>query len=300
MDKSQSMLIEQPVFLQQFFAEPVSLTPLLGGLSNKNYRLQTLAAKPKEYFVKAFGCQYQQFGNDAEREGRLQAHAARIGIAPQVYFHDQQGMITDWVTGFHLSPVTQSQPENIIRLAQLLSRLHCHDVEDYQLDLKQRLAHYFQQIQPAFKTARLQSQLSHCYEIIDRHLAKLRRGFCHHDVNPLNLLQREDGSLCLLDWEFAAIGHCDFDLATLLQTFNWSKAEVELFLQHYNSAMLQSNRQHQNVAMKQLDYMLVVVEMMTLLWAIIMYQAQPSAGYFPLWQNSARALTQQLNKISQF
>jgi len=33
---------------------------------------------------------------------------------------------------------------------------------------------------------------------------------CHHDLIPENILETDDG-LVLLDWEYASLGHPDFD-----------------------------------------------------------------------------------------
>jgi len=296
------MTSEQPAFLHQYFSEAFQLRSISGGLSNQNYHLQLLPQQAIQlqcdYFVREFGQHYQCFGNDAQREMLLQSQAAKLGLAPQVQYFCNQGMVTDWVSGRHLSTDEWKEPDNQRTLAKRLGQLHSQNVSEYELDLKQRLTHYFDIIEPAFKTIRLRKQLEYCYDIIENKLAKQRQGFCHHDLNPLNLMMSDDHDLRLLDWEFAAQGHCDFDLATLLQTMPWSEADIESFLLCYNQAMTRLNAKHVAVVAKQLQYMLVIVEMMTLLWAIIMHQSQPTAGYLPIWQDAARALSLQLDKIA--
>jgi hypothetical protein len=56
--------------------------------------------------------------------------------------------------------------------------------------------------------------------------------FCHHDLNPGNILW--DGNRCsFIDWEYARLAHPLFDLASLSKHLELSDKYLELLLTHY-------------------------------------------------------------------
>jgi len=52
------------------------------------------------------------------------------------------------------------------------------------------------------------------------------------------------------------------------------------------------------VTLEQLAVMAVVVEMMTLLWCIVMYQQDKDVTYLTLWQQSERAIADKINRLN--
>ena len=288
------MMNKAPEFVVQFSPESFSLTPVLGGLSNHNYRLQFQQhGRNHSYFVRQFAATYLGMDNAVELEYAAQIQAANIGLAPNVIVQHKQGMICDWITGKHWDNTAQIRDENIEKLAQLVAMLHQQPTPNHHLDMVERLQHYDQTLNAEFKTVQLAQQLTLVINLIEQHLSANRWGFCHHDMNPLNFIENEQTKLYLLDWEFAAAGHCDFDIATLFQTFEWQDAQQALFLRYYNQYYPAAK-----VTLAQLDVMAVVVEMMTLLWCIVMYQQDKDVTYLRLWQQSEYAITDKINRLS--
>jgi len=283
-----------PEFVVQFSPESFYLTPVLGGLSNHNYRLEfQLDGLHNSYFVRQFAATYLCMDNDVELEFAAQIQAANIGLAPNVIVKHKQGMICDWITGKHWLQAEQVRDSNIEKLAKLVATLHQQPVPSHHLDMVERLQHYYQILSAEFKTQQLAQQLTLVIDLIEQHLPVNRLGFCHHDMNPLNFIEDEQTKLYLLDWEFAAAGHCDFDIATLFQTFEWQSSQQTLFLRYYNQYYPAAK-----VTLEQLDMMAVVVEMMTLLWCIVMYQQDKDVTYLRLWQQSEYAITDKINRLS--
>jgi thiamine kinase len=287
-------LITAPAFVRDFCPEPFRLTPLPGGLSNQNYQLTfTQAGQLRVYFVRQFGSVYSQFDNNSRHEVAAQNQAARMELAPHIVYSCEQGIISEWVEGEHWDNAAQGDPANIAKLAKLVADLHQLPVPKHQLDMAARLQHYYCQLQPDYQTDRLSAQLRLTLRLINHDLVTTRHGFCHHDLNSLNFILDEQGKLHLLDWEFAAAGHCDFDIATLFQTFAWQQPQQVAFLRLYNQYYPAAQ-----VDASQLDKMAVVVEMMTLLWCILMYQQNQAESYHKLWQLSELALAQKIQKIN--
>lgn len=284
-----------PSFVRDFCPEPYRLTPLPGGLSNQNFQLAvTQAALRRVYFVREFGSVYSLFANNAEHEATAQAQAAEMGLAPHIVYNCKKGMICEWIEGEHWDNAAQADPANIALLAKLVADLHQLPAPKHQLDMAARLQHYYCQLQPEYQTQQRSAQLSLTLDLINHDLIATRQGFCHHDMNPLNFLLNTQGKLYLLDWEFAAAGHCDFDIATLFQTFAWQQPQQAVFLRLYNQYYPAAK-----VDVLQLDMMAVVVEMMTLLWCILMYQENQAEIYLKLWQQSELALAKKIIKLDE-
>ena len=283
-----------PAFVLQFSPELFSLTPVIGGLSNHNYQLTfNRGGHDYRYFVRQLSSTYHDMDNQIDLECATQAQAASIGLAPSIVHRDEQGMICEWIAGQHWDKAAQCLEVNIDKLAFLVAKLHQQPMPAHQLDMTERLQHYYQTLNDEFKTRGLAQRLARVVNLIEQHLPTHRVGFCHHDMNPLNFLIDEQTKLYLLDWEFAAGGHCDFDIATLFQTFAWQESQQRLFLQYYNRYYPAAN-----VTFSQLDIMAVVVEMMTLLWCMVMYQQDKNVTYLTLWQQSELAITAKINKLS--
>ncbi|MFT7683261.1 MAG: thiamine kinase [Moritella dasanensis] len=287
-----------PEFVVQFSPALFSLTPVLGGLSNHNSRLEFQRnGVQQRYFVRQLSSTYHDMDNNVEHEYAAQIQAASIGLAPNIIVQHAQGMISDWIVGQHWNEADQGRDENIEKIAQLVATLHQQPLPHHHLDMVERLQHYYQTINTEFKTVQREQQLALVINLIQQHLSTNlttnRTVFCHHDMNPLNFIEDTQTKLYLLDWEFAAAGHGDFDIATLFQTFAWQPSQQALFLNYYNQ-----DHPTAQVTSAQVDMMAVVVEMMTLLWCIVMYQQDKDITYLTLWQQSERAMADKINKLA--
>lgn len=287
-------MIVIPEFVVHFSPESFSLQPVAGGLSNHNYRLDFQQNGLKSsYFVRQFSVTYSEMDNNVEHECAAQIQAADIGLAPNIIAQYEQGIVCDWIAGKHWNQAEQVRDENIEKIAQLAATLHQQPLPAYHLDMVERLQHYYQTLNSEFKTGQLEQQLAFVIHLIEHQLPLNRQGFCHHDMNPLNFILDEQAKLYLLDWEFAASGHCDFDIATLFQTFAWEHSQQVKFLEYYNYHYPAAK-----VMLSQLSIMAVVVEMMTLLWCIVMHQQDRDSTYLTLWQQSARAIEDKINRLN--
>ncbi|GIC76796.1 phosphotransferase [Moritella sp. F3] len=299
------MIKNTPEFITEFCPEEFSLTPVLGGLSNYNYRLEFQRDGVDYcYFVRQLSAAYSTMDNNVAHEFSAQAQAASIDLAPKIIVEHKQGMICDWIAGQHWGPSAQCRDENIEKVAQLVATLHQQPLPNHHLDMTERLQHYYQTVDGEFKTEQLEQQLAFVINLIQQHLPRNRLVFCHHDMNPLNFIEGAQTKLYLLDWEFAAAGHGDFDIATLFQTFAWQAEQQALFLKYYNQYYNKHHPTEQfltqiptQVTPAQIDRMAVVVEMMTLLWCIVMYQQDKETTYLTLWQQSERAIADKISRL---
>jgi aminoglycoside phosphotransferase (APT) family kinase protein len=156
---------------------------------------------------------------DPAVEYAVSRRAAQEGIAPEAQGYDPERstMILEWVEGAHKHVLDR---DDLDLLAATLKRLHGIDTEEQPLPRTQ-LNTIIEIDEPSIAEAF--ASLAH----FPRHDV-----LCHHDLNPLNLLWH-DGSVQLIDFEYARINDRCFDLASVCVEFGLTEAEARYFVEVY-------------------------------------------------------------------
>ena len=160
---------------------------------------------------------------DMAVECAVALQAAKKGIAPKVHAFDLKSstMILEWVKGDHRRML---DGDALRTLATVLRRLHAIDASTLSVSLPHaRLEETIEIDTPAIADAF--AILSHLprYDVL-----------CHHDLNPLNLLWN-NGSVRLIDFEYARINDRCFDLASVCVEFGLSDKVSRDFVEMYLS-----------------------------------------------------------------
>ena len=161
----------------------------------------------------------QAFGISPEREVAAQQLAAAQGVAPPVIDFDaaQRFMLMPFIEGSMLESDWMLRHERRAAVRELLDRLRgISSVSLPPLDLVRRLGELqrhlvFASPQRAARWAKDVDEMIAQAESV----SGIGGVLVHGDVNPANVIVRGDGSLCLIDWEYAHCGHADEDLAGL-------------------------------------------------------------------------------------
>ena len=113
--------------LVQGFTGREKITPLGGGLTNRNYRVE---APDDCYVLRIAGTGTELLGIDRAREVACSRAAAYAGVGPRVvaYLAERRALITAFVPGTLLSPERVRQPDTLRRVAQTLRRCHYQPV----------------------------------------------------------------------------------------------------------------------------------------------------------------------------
>lgn len=211
---------------------PVTVAPLLGGLTNLSY----VVADAGEKFVVRCGddIPVHHVFRDRERAASIAAHAA--GLSPEV-MHTEPGILVMR----HVEGRTFSEADlraNIHRLAPLLRKCH--------LSVGQHLAgppNFFWVFHVIRDYGRLiagsQSPFAvdvprylEANRVLEEAQVPMPVVFGHHDLLPGNVL--DDGErLWLIDWEYGGFGTALFDLANLSANGSFEEAEDEALLYAY-------------------------------------------------------------------
>lgn len=177
----------------------------------------------------------QMLGIDPDVEVEAQRLAAEQGIAPPVLQYDHQGrfMIMPFVEGQRLETDWITRPARRVAMQALLSRLRSIDASRLpRLDLPNRLRelHGRLALRSADHARSYDSDVAWCIERLEM-IPDHESVLVHGDLTPENVIVRADGSLCLIDWEYAHRGQGDEDLAGLASDApsaqEWSLAPEE-------------------------------------------------------------------------
>ncbi len=188
------------------------------GYCNTNYLLQTENAK---YHLRHF----KLTTIDRNKEFEIQKMAFESKIAPKPFVLDEKNnqMLCEYIEGEHTKTLDEI---SIFALAKTLQKLH-HIKSDFPL----------MNLRDSFKTHT--PKIKKALKAIEKF--SLETVLCHNDLNPKNILFRE-GKVILIDWEFAGVNDCYFDLASVSVEFEMSEEKERFFCESYFGSIKVNSR----------------------------------------------------------
>ncbi|HVM72851.1 MAG TPA: choline/ethanolamine kinase family protein [Anaerolineales bacterium] len=208
-------------------------TPLSGGITNSNYRIDV---DGESFVLRIVGADTELLGIDREYEYTANLTAGKLGIAPEVvYFIRPEGcLVTRFIPGRPILPDEMRKPETIRQVVDILHKIHAMP------DIPGNF-HVFSIIAAYCETARRYrvpfpkgfdrlEQGLHAAELVmqSRQLSLLP---CHNDLLNANFLY--DGHITILDWEYAGMGDIFFDLANFSDHHELTDEQDRWLLQCY-------------------------------------------------------------------
>jgi len=194
-------------------ASDLKVSPLGGGITNNNYRIDVGA---ESFVLRIPGEDTDLLGINREFEYAANLAAGMLGIAPQVFhFIRPEGyLVTRFITGRPILPDEICQPENIRRVMDVVRKIHGMPGIPGRFDVFQVVVDYSETAR-RYKVAfpkNYQSVVEDTQSAgrVLKSLPVTPRP-CHNDLLNANFLT--DGRLYILDWEYAGMGDIFFDLA---------------------------------------------------------------------------------------
>jgi len=178
-----------------FQEEELTLLPNQGHC-NQNFLLEK---DGKKYHVR----KYKLADRDRAFEYKAQKLASKRGIAAKPFYRDDSIMIGEFIEGVHKEKLSKKE---IRQLALVVKKLH-------KLKIRQ-------------KPLRLPKEFERKVQHLPKELV-----FSHGDLSVKNILFA-NGPI-MIDWEYASLGDKYFDLASVCQSFAFSKADERYFLRAY-------------------------------------------------------------------
>ncbi|MFS1539377.1 MAG: phosphotransferase [Candidatus Phlomobacter fragariae] len=177
------------------------------------------------------GKKQRLLGINRQKERKILRQFTQFMAAPKALAANNDWLLLEWMEGKVVTDTAYSLFELYQPLSYILASLYSHPLSGYSLQLKQHLAGYWYQIDPQ-RLSPYWLNLHHFFQH-SRQPKTSKKVLAHLDIHSGNVLLAKDGSLKLLDWEYAADCDLAFALATLFATNDWDKNAQNQFLQHY-------------------------------------------------------------------
>lgn len=216
-------------------ARELKTTPLTGGITNHNYRVDADGAS---YVLRITGEGTELLGIRRDVEYVANRAAGQLGVAPEVVFFIEPAgyLVTRFVDGTHLAPGEMGKPHNIRRVAEKLRTFHTRAptlASEFNV---------FRRIEMLTATSRRHNcRFPNNFDWMIERVRVVEDAFnrdpipprpCHDDLLNLNFLD-EHGKLRILDWEYAGMGDLFFDLANFSSHHRFDDDQVRVLLQAY-------------------------------------------------------------------
>ena len=216
----------------------LTLTPLSGGITNRNFMV-TVAGATDRYVIRLAGNDTHLLGISREVEHAATVAAAGVGVGPEVtaFIRPEGYLVTRFITGSPVSDDAVHQPETLRRVADSLRRIHdgpaipgifvpLRIVEAYRALALARGVRIPVEYELAAAIGR-RIELA-CLE------APLAPRPCHNDLLNANFI--DDGArIRIVDWEYAGMGDPFFDLGNFSINHGLTTDEDMVLLAAYDS-----------------------------------------------------------------
>ena len=191
-----------------------------GGLTNTNY---LVTVNGERFVVRLSSRNSALLGINRELEHEALTAASAAGIGPEaVRFFPEGHLITRFIEGRHWTVEEYRNPENLQRMVKVVKQLHAlpgirgtfspfRHVESYAHKAKAFNVSFPEDFDVFLKKM-------HAIESVQRQDTYAWLRFCHNDLFSVNFL--DDGSVHIVDWEFAGMGDIYFDIATLVYAYD--------------------------------------------------------------------------------
>jgi aminoglycoside phosphotransferase (APT) family kinase protein len=203
------LILPQALSAVPRFSGDSKIIPISGGMSNRSYRVTTVAG---EFCVRVNDPTGVMLGANHEIEVQIQCCAAELLLAPKIVHFDPQHqfLITEFIDGRVWTEQDLQQPAQVAKLAATLQRVQQIPPPLIPPFAIAKHLHALLDVMPTVFAVEQVMALCSDIETDDSML----KGF-HGDLSPSNIIERPSGELCLLDWEYAGVGHADHDWAML-------------------------------------------------------------------------------------
>ncbi len=201
---------------------------------------------------------------DVAGEARVQAAAAAAGLAPPVVGVDEDSelLATEYLAGARpWDPAAARDVRNIQRIARTLRALHGVDVVTHRYAAT-AIAQSYVRDDAIAGHADTVARAPDLLELAHRYDARYPPStLCHNDLVAANVL--DDGSLKLVDFEYAVLGTPMLDLAGLAAMNDYSAAQCSALLAAYYGDCVAPERAEDLVRIMRM------LRLMSLFWARI-------------------------------
>ncbi len=214
----------------------LTLTPLSGGITNRNY-LITAAGERERYVIRLAGNDTHLLGISREVEHAATVAAAGVGIGPEVtaFIRPEGYLVTRFIEGEPVSLEQVHRPDTLRRVADSIRRIHGGPAIPG-LFVPLRIVEAYLALATSRGVPRpVAWDAAHAVgRRIERALldAPIELLPCHNDLLNANFI--DDGTrIRIVDWEYAGMGDPFFDLGNFSVNHDLTPDEDAILLEAY-------------------------------------------------------------------
>jgi thiamine kinase-like enzyme len=219
-------------------AQARAVTPIAGGMTNRNYRVQTDRG---DYVVRISVSEPGQLGIDRGNEYRNSERAWRAGVGVGVVARvlEPEALVVEYVQGRTLTPEDFAHERRISVLAALLRRLHGCEPFELDFDMKQVQRRYYEIVtEHGYPLPEDYGSYADRARLMGEVLASTRTRTtpCHNDLMPGNFIEADGpGSrIWLVDYEYSGNNDPCYDLGDAINELELDAGRAEQLVTEYH------------------------------------------------------------------
>ena len=251
----------------EFAARDLTLTPLSGGITNRNFLVEA-EGLTERHVIRLAGNDTHLLGISREVEHAASVAAAGIGVGPEVvtFIRPEGYLVTRFIEGRPVSLEEARTPSMLSRIAVVLRRIH-DGPPIPGLFIPLRIVEAYRALAVARGVA-----IPAEYELADAVGRRIELAFlanpvalrpCHNDLLNANFI--DDGArIRIVDWEYAGMGDPFFDLGNFSINHDLAAEADEVLLRAYDGgAAVRPDR------IARLSLMRVVSDFREAMWGVL-------------------------------
>lgn len=214
--------------IPEWLGKDISITPLSGGLTNSNFKVEVDGTP---FFVRVPGASTDLLAIDRNNEYHNTKAASEAGVAPKIFYHlpEYNVMVIEFLNGRTMSQASLNQTGQPARMAQTIQRLHAGP--RFLLDFNMfRLTEYYLSLCKDRDIKVPDGYLDRIPTVqrIEQamNVKPLATVPCNNDLLAENYI--DDGNqLWLVDYEYSGNNDPTFELGNTCQEMQFSHSQIE-------------------------------------------------------------------------
>jgi len=243
-------------------ASDLKISPLGGGITNSNYRVDTGG---ESFALRIAGADTELLGITREYEYAANLAAGKLGIAPEVlYVIQPEGyLVTRFISARPFPPKEITQPDNIRRVMEIVRKIHSMSEIPGTFSVFRTIEGY------AEIARRYNVEFPEKFDWLMERAHEAESALmtdpepphpCHNDLLNANFLISDQ--IYILDWEYAGMGDRFFDLANFSDHHELSDDQDCWLLECYFGEVTEKRLAH-------LKIMKVMSDFREAMWALV-------------------------------
>lgn len=190
--------------------QPTVVKELPGGLTNTTF---LVAADNLQAVVRINSADSIKLGINRQREAEILKLLQPTRLVPEVYYNDQQILVSEFIEGTVLNDKSLQNAEVKYALSVAISQIQSVKMlGEEPRNYLQYCRDYIQQLHDkALSPSVIETIEAVALEVDNEGWEPV---ICHHDLVPENIIINDRG-VFIIDWEYAALGHPELDFLML-------------------------------------------------------------------------------------